>query len=565
MLLSQRQKNMNILIVVPRFVKKGEFYTFPYGLAYISSSLKQAGFNVSCLNLCHEIDDVKTEISKSVHQNNIDIVCTGGMSIHWVVIENMLNDIKEISQNLITVVGGAIITADPIFSSENMKVDFGVIGEGEETIIELMTALKNNTEISNVRGILYRDLTNDIIINDPRPPISDLDSLPFPDYEGLGFGEWLSTYESSSGNRSGILYDYDKPRIRADVIASRSCPYNCTFCYHPLGNKYRKRSLDSFFNEVEYLIKMYKINTLMVQDELFSLNEDRINEFTERIKKYGLQWSAQCRADNISIPLLKKLKDSNIMFLLLGIESMNDTVLLSMKKRLSKAQIEDAFEMSSQVGVRCIGNIIIGDPVETIETMNESLSWCKEHPEYDIEIRHVRAIPDSALWRYALENNIIKDKAEFFKEGFPVINLTSMSDRTFFSEKIKIEINSTLFKNMMSGEIHKYVTLPDSTLPGTPIYQFDAICPVCKKTSTYKHPKWTYFSYTAIICKHCFKRFKVPTYKITNESIIKQLQSTIITYAYVYYKAYFYKYNFMRRIASRIHGLIKVKLDLKTI
>ena len=544
---------MNILIVVPKFANKGEYYSFPFGLGYVSSSLKHAGFNVSCLNLCHESDDVKIAISKSVHQNNIDIICTGGMSIHWVLIENMLNDIKEISQNLITIVGGAIITADPTFSLENLQVDYGVIGEGEETIVELMTTLNDNRDVSKVRGISYRNLINDIIINEPRPPISDLDSLPFPDYEGLGFGEWLSTYESSSGNRSGILYDYDKPRIRADVIASRSCPYNCTFCYHPLGNKYRKRSLDSFFNEVEYLIKMYKINTLMVQDELFSLNEDRINEFTERIKKYGLQWSAQCRADNISIPLLKKLKDSNIMFLLLGIESMNDTVLLSMKKRLSKAQIEDAFEMSSQVGVRCIGNIIIGDPVETIETMNDSLSWCKEHPECDIEIRYIKTIPDSALWQYALKNGIIKDKLEFIKAGFPVINLTSIPDKKFFRKKNKIEINTTLFKNMMSGKVQKSVTLP-----GTSIYKFDVSCPVCKRISTYKHPNWTYLPHTIIICKHCFKRFKVPTYKITNETIIKQLQSTILAYSYAYYKVYFYKYNFIRKIAYRVHNLMKV-------
>lgn len=550
---------MNILVIVPRFAEKGKYYNFPYGLGYVSASLKQAGFNVSCLNLCHEADDLKPAISKSITRNNIDIVCTGGMSIHWELVDNVLNVIKEINPDITTIVGGALVTSDVELALENMQIDYGVIGEGEETIVELMGALCDNTEALNIQSTAHRDSNNVVIINESRPPISDLDSIPFPDYEGLGFGDWLEIDEILKGGITGLLYDYDKPQYTAEISASRSCPFKCTFCFHPLGNKYRQRSLDNVFKEIEYLQEKYKINSLLILDELFSSNEERIIEFTERIKKTGLPWSAQWRADNINEHILKTLKDSNVCILGIGVESMSDTVLSSMKKRTTKAEIERAFKMCENVGVRCGGNIILGDVAETMDTIHESVSWWEEHPEYDINMRHIIAIPNSPIWQHALKNGLIKNKLEFIKAGFPVINLTSIPDKEFFGNKNKLDIEFILNKKLLSGDVLKSEII-DTNSENKPVYQFDVNCPRCAKISTYKYSKWSDLPYSVVLCKHCNKKLKISTRKIVNGTLINEILSVIMLYFYAYYWVYFRKYEHIRRVVSFVRKLMGVKV-----
>ena len=269
---------MNFLIVIPRYVSFGKPYNLPLGLAYISSSLKANGFNVSCLNLCHNSgteDNNLTEqrLFEYITTRQIDVVCTGGLSISFDLINEILEISKKIKPGIITIVGGAIVTANPRLTLKNMKIDIGVIGEGEETIVELAYALSNGKDIRNIKGIAYKDkTTKNIIITEPRGPITDLDKLVFPDYEGIEFDKYIELTAYKSDYYTSIL---DDTKV-AYIITSRSCPYSCTFCYHPLGKRYRQRSLENVFREIIVLVQKYNINMLVIYDELFSVNKEMI-------------------------------------------------------------------------------------------------------------------------------------------------------------------------------------------------------------------------------------------------------------------------------------------------
>jgi radical SAM superfamily enzyme YgiQ (UPF0313 family) len=404
----------NFLFIVPRFSSKGCYYPFPYGLAYVIAALKQKDFNVSVLNLCEHLEPIEALISEKIQEDSVDVVCTGAMSLHWDKVKEVLDIVKKINQGIITVVGGPIITSDPELALTNLSVDYGVIGEGEETIVELADALSNNKETSDVPGIAYMD-GSVVLFSAARPPIQDIDKLPLPDYDSLGFKNWLDVCQERA----------------VDIFASRSCPYACTFCYHPLGNKYRQRSLDSVFKEIETIQDRYNIFNFNFQDELFSYDKERVLEFAARIKKLNIRYFIQWRVDNIDLEMLQALKDSGVRCLELGVESYSDTVLRSMKKGITKKQIQYAYELCDAAGVNVTSNIIIGDPAETEETVQESLEFVQQHPDHVINIGFILAIPDSVLWRQALAKGLIRDKLGFIRKGFPVINMTGMSNRVF--------------------------------------------------------------------------------------------------------------------------------------
>lgn len=524
--------NKNFLFVVPRYANKNQYYIFPYGLAYVSANMKKYGFNVFTLNLCHHEESVEILLSEKIKDHNINVVCTGAMSFHWAEVEDIINSVKKINPDIITVVGGAIITADIQLALENMQIDYGVIGEGEETVVDLADALCKNRDITTVKGIGYLDADKKLCLTEPRPPIKDLDSLPFPDYEGLEFDKWLEIDWVEQPSIKGLLFDLNDRQRLAEINTSRSCPFNCTFCFHPLGNKYRQRSLDNVFEEIDYLKEKYDITLINVLDELFSRDEARILEFATRIKKYNIKWMAQWRVDTVNEHIIQIVKDSNVLTLGLGVESLSNTVLKSMKKRITKEEIENAYQICDKIGVRTGSNIIFGDIAETEETIRESLDWWKSHQQYDLLLGFIKAVPDSEIWRYAISQRLITDKKKFVREKFPIINLTKIDDKKF--HKIKREVFEINFmsKYILEGKVLSSEKMP-GCYKGNQIYHFRVKCPICSNISDYTYIKYSQLPFSHVLCKHCYKQLKISTRIAFMEPFLTHMRSVLYSHMVV--------------------------------
>jgi len=522
----------SFLFVVPRYAKKNEYYIFPYGLAYVSANMKKHGFNVFTLNLCHHDDPVGQLVSEKIKAHNIDVVCTGAMSFHWAEVEEIVSTAKQVDPGIITIVGGAIITSDVQLALENMPIDYGVIGEGEETVVDLADALCNDRDITTVKGIGYLDSNKKICLNEPRPPIRDLDSLPFPDYEGLEFDKWLEIDWVEQPSIKGLLFDLNDRQRLAEINTSRSCPFNCTFCFHPLGNKYRQRSLDNVFEEIEFLKEKYGITLINVLDELFSKDEERILEFATRIKQYNIKWMAQWRVDTVNAHIIQIVKDSNVLTLGLGVESLSNRVLKSMKKRITKEQIERAYEICDRIGVRTGSNIIFGDIAETEDTIKESLDWWKTHQQYDLLLGFIKAVPDSEIWRYAVSEGLVMDKKQFVRDKFPIINLTKIDDKKF--HRIKREVFEINFRSkyILEGEVLTSEKTPE-LYKGREVFRFKVRCPICSQISEYTYFKYSHLPYSHVLCKHCYKRLKISTRCAFRDSLLTHMRSLLYSYMVV--------------------------------
>ena len=538
----------NFLFVFPRVATAGQYYNFPLGLAYVASYMKEKGFNVFCLNTCLYDDSLEQLLADSIVDKKIDVLCTGSMSYYWNEVNKVLEVAKKVKPEIVTVVGGAIITSEPKLALENMPIDFGVIGEGEETMADLADALCRERDVTSVKGIIFHNKDSNLTTTASRDPIADLDVLPFPDYEGFGYEKWLSLSWITQPSIKGLFFDLFQDKRLGEIIASRSCPYNCTFCYHPLGQKYRQRSLDNVFKEIDYLFGKYRINVLTLLDELFSKDNQRVHEFTDRIKKYNIKWIAQWRVDNVNEEVLKRLKGSGIFMLGLGVESLSDKILKSMKKNTTRAQIERAFKLAHDAGVRASGNIILGDPEETEETIHESLDWYLKHLEYDISIDLIVAVPDAPVYRYAIVHKLIKNRLEHIKKRFPAINLTKISDRKFNKIKKEIIVWSSTFEHLLPGNV-VYSKRESEVYNGKSIYTFKVGCPVCRHISEYRYIRYSLRPYAPILCKNCYKTLKIKT----NEAFPNDynvVYAYFLQYCIIFYRRYLAKYSFFRKISQ---------------
>ena len=503
---------LNYLVVMPCFIQNtANELIFPLGIAYVSASMKKTGFNTYTLNLNHySSNDAEYILREKILSNNIDVVLLGGLSFQYSIIKNIVDIVKYIKSTIKIIVGGGIITGDPVPAMQALEsVDFGIIGEGEVTVCELCYELENNQVFDRVLGIIYRNEHNVLIKNSERSDIEDLDSLPLPDYEGFEYEKHLNTTRDKESNN--IRRNFNSIYI----IGSRSCPYNCTFCFHTSGKRYRQRSLDSIFAELDYLVNKYEIDYISIQDELFSHQRERIEEFCRRIKKYNIGWWAQFRVDALDEDIVRLVKESGCNQIGLGLESADDRILKSMRKGITIKKIEHALKIIYNAQIPFVGTFIFGDKEETFETANNTLNWWKRHTEYRIDLRLITVYPGSTLYRYALEKGIIKDTVEFLKNGCPQINVSKMNDNEFGN--LTKEIIELPLKNAVEFTGYSY---KNNVLT--------AQCVKCGYENIYKDI--VFFTGSYLACNNCGQKHNTTTFPEVLELLDKNIGKLVEKY-----------------------------------
>lgn len=421
---------MNVLLVMP---KTGylwdEWATPPIGITYISSYLKKNGVQVYTMNMNLEDDDIETILGKYIQRYKIDILGTGELVVNYDKLQEIAFYARKIKPCLKIWIGGGLVTNSPIEAMQLIpEADYGVIGEGEVTSLELVHFLEktqgggyNEEEIKRIDGLVVRKSNGNLFLTNKRADIVDLDSIPFPDWSGFQLVETCQKYAKEDGS------------IVAPVVSSRSCPNSCTFCSKSGGKKYRKRSLKNIFAEIDELINLYHVNKLNFNDELFANNTERLFQFCDRIEKYHITYRISLHiGKNLTLELLKKMKQSGCSVIFYGLESADDDVLKSMRKHITLEEIERCLKITKQAGIIAEGNFIFGDPVETKESVYKTISWIKENYTMGLfEVAPIKLYPGSQLYDDALENNKIKDATEFIREKCPLINVSSLSEKEY--------------------------------------------------------------------------------------------------------------------------------------
>ncbi|MEM3832432.1 MAG: radical SAM protein [Thermoprotei archaeon] len=349
----------------------------PLNLMYLAAALEKAGFYVKIID-ANLYNISPNQIVRIIRGLKPDIIGLTAVTATIKTALRYVSEIKKAISNVFTVIGGPHSTFLPIETlSASKDLDAVVIGEGEETIVEIAESYEKNSPewLSNVRGVAYRIKDHDsskIKITPPRPFIKNLDLIPFPARHLTPFNEYK-------------LFNKDTPI--GSMITSRGCVFACNYCSssHLMGRMFRARSPKNVVDEIEELAYKYNVDTIEFIDDIFTLNKKRALKIAEEIRsrKLDIKFVASSRVDTIDRELLIELKKAGLSTMYYGVESGSERVLELMNKRITLSQAEKAINETKSIGVSTLASFILGYPGETIDEMWATIKFSiKLDPDY---------------------------------------------------------------------------------------------------------------------------------------------------------------------------------------
>ncbi len=361
------KESTDVLLVVPPYpdlysskaIITPEYSAPPLGLAYIGAVLESNGFNVSIYDMHIETAFVE-DIIKKYRELKPKIIGISSTTPTYPNALKLAQLLKAYDSSVIIALGGAHATSLPTICAMNDVFNFVVIGEGEQIMHEIAESIINKKgDPCQINGIAFRDDQNNIKINKPASKIKNLDHLPYP---------------------ARNLLKMDSYYQKGSIISSRGCPYDCIYCACPLitGREYREHSIEYVLDEIDYLQKKYNINYFDFHDDSFNLIPTRVLSFTNKIKERNMtfKWGCFCRVNNFNFEIAKAMKSSGCEVIQFGIESGNQKVLDSIKKKINLKEIEEAVLAAKKAKINQIAcGFIIGHPEDTEESINETIEF----------------------------------------------------------------------------------------------------------------------------------------------------------------------------------------------
>lgn len=378
----------------------------PLGICYVAASLLKHGHEVKIIDCDTEEDYLKTIVDTC---NNFKPDMVGLYSFTWTFrrVVSLANKIKELLPSAILVIGGPNVCSFPKLSVELGPFDYGVRGEGEETIIELMELIESKKGPSEVKSLIWRD-GNQITMNPFRDLIDNLDRVPLPARHLLKMDKYFDVFTQE--------------KKFTTIFASRGCPFNCLFCdrENRMGRAWRVHSAERVIHEIVELQKNYGIREFMFFDDNFVINKDWVRQFCQKIKdkKLDILWEIRTRVDMVDEDILKIMKDAGCYRIRFGFEHGDDRILKVVKKGITVEQSLECARLCKKVGIEMFGYFMVGAPEETMETMQKTLNLAlKIEPDFAIFSKTI-LIPGSELFEWAVAHNYIKpDYWEKFLRG----------------------------------------------------------------------------------------------------------------------------------------------------
>jgi anaerobic magnesium-protoporphyrin IX monomethyl ester cyclase len=349
---------MRVLLINP-YYPISETPSPPLGLAYLAAVLLQAGVDVKILDYVvypYRRDALESVLKKFKPQ----VAGATAVSMTFNHARQILSDVKAIDPGILTVMGGPHVT---FCAQETLKtfaeLDAVVIGEGEQTIVELLSAIESTRNFDTVNGIAYR-AGSKIMTTAKRKRIKNLDALPFPARHLIPLGR------------------YRVLGMPISLTTSRGCPHKCIFCVGRKmgGAKVRYHSAERVATELQYLANL-KFHQINIADDLFTANQHHCLAVCEEIlkRKLKINWTSFARVDTVSETLLSKMKAAGCTAVSFGIESANPTILNTIKKGITVQQVRTAIRLCRRVEIRPYASFILGLPGETPQTMKETAEF----------------------------------------------------------------------------------------------------------------------------------------------------------------------------------------------
>ena len=354
---------LNVVLINPA---RGDSYAQPpMGLALLAAVLEETGHTVIIID-ANALDLTLEQVA--ARAAGADVLGLTAMTPSIGLTLATAAHLREALPQAKIILGGAHATLLPEETLASAPaLDVIVRGEGEVSTPALLAALENGTPLDKVPGITFRN-DGKIVHTAAETEIVDVETLPFLAYHLLPRG----------------VYRPHPPHGRetpfAAVIASRGCPYHCSYCSKPVfGNTFRGQSPKRVVDELEHLVQNYGVREIAFYDDVFTLNRQRVIGITQEILRRGLKlhWSCESRVNLVDAEMLQLMRRAGCYTIAYGIESAAPEVLAGLDKNATPEQAAEAVRMTRRAGIQVIGYFMIGSPGETGATIRTTLDFAK--------------------------------------------------------------------------------------------------------------------------------------------------------------------------------------------
>jgi len=361
---------MKIYLIQPK--ARAVFKSPPLGLRLVATILKQNGFNE-----IYDIDPNKGDDPYGINYSHDTILV--GISITFMTVNeafNLARHIKTENPDAVIIFGGPQATLMPEESINSEWVDIVALGEGEFTMLELAERLTSGKELQGIKGIWYKNLDGQILKNEPREFIKDLNTLPITD----------RSFFTDTLYQKG-LYRVLVRKPTWYIMTSQSCPYHCRMCQPALkkiAGPWRQRSVDSVIEEIEFLKNTYNAGLFSFYDNDMGIDRKWMVDFCRRARQIDNISMICCgRANLLDYELLNQMKEAGFVSLSWGAESGSDRVLREIMNKKTSVQMNIDFANNCyELKINANAFWMLANPGETIEEMKETIQLASELPVY---------------------------------------------------------------------------------------------------------------------------------------------------------------------------------------
>jgi len=297
---------------------------------------------------------------------DVQVVGVGCMfTSHWVHVRELLRDIRQALPDAFLVMGGEHVTGFPEFSLERAPLDAVVLGEGEETIVQVMDHIEHGKSLATVHGVAYRDEEGAIRVNPRRQRIRDLDAIPKPAWDLFDIEKYHEVNQPHGASQGKFM----------PMLATRGCPFSCTFCTSPnmWTTEWQPRNYKLVVDEMEEYWAKYGVTDFQFEDLTAIVKKKWISDFCDEIIRRGMNITFQLpsgtRSEGIDYEVAKKLKAAGCHEFAFAPESGDPRILKAIKKKVHLPTMFQSAKAALKAGINVGCFFIIGFPEDDYKSV----------------------------------------------------------------------------------------------------------------------------------------------------------------------------------------------------
>ncbi len=388
--------------------------------AYLAAWLEKAGFEVKIIDAFAERLTVEETARRA---KEFDPVAVG----YNLITENFLDTlagirgVKEFT-GMPVIAGGLHMSLYPAETMTHEAIDYGVTGEGWQTLPELIRIVADGGDPSSVRGVCYRR-EGEYLVTEPRPDTLTLEDVPFPARHLLP----NDRYTTVMSRQWPITV----------MVSALGCPFQCAYCDVPT-DRYQARAAEHVVDEMEECVNRYGIKEIWFQDESFTIDDERVTEICETLLSRGVKvaWSIRTRPDLVKPGTLRLMKRAGLMKVHLGVESGSREVLERLNRPTDLEVVRRAVRWSREEGITTLGFFMIGLPGETEEDLRRTIRLALELGCDYIQVNKFVPCPPSPLYRELVKSSGIDYWAEYTRGDAGIIGGLAGKGSTFTPDEL---------------------------------------------------------------------------------------------------------------------------------